>query len=167
MATSGLQISMALYSKPPDFVGSTNNNNGVMDNDMCGAIQDLKLHGHVELVSDMAIISIIGGQKRQTMSLAGNIFSTLGKNNISIAMICQGWFCIYLSWGAWVANNLQEPLNQACRVSFGGMMLIEHSAFCMTVCSDEVLMRLIPNCLPDMSASRLDINNISSSRKKS
>lgn len=90
MSTSEVQVSMALYSKAPQVVGDTGDSQELIHHDLCCAIQDLCHHGRVELVPDMAIVSIIGRHIRRTVGLAGNIIGTLGRNNIHIEMISQG-----------------------------------------------------------------------------
>ncbi|RYP50318.1 hypothetical protein DL768_004135 [Monosporascus sp. mg162] len=87
MSTSEVQVSMALYSKAPQVVNGTGNSHELTCQDLCCAIQDVCHCGRVELVPDMAIGGIIGRQIRRTVGLVGDIFGTLGRNNIHVKMI--------------------------------------------------------------------------------
>ncbi|KAM3539817.1 hypothetical protein ARSEF1564_007258 [Beauveria bassiana] len=90
MSTSEVQVSMALHSKTTQIVGDTGDSHEISDHDMYHAIQDLCHNGHIEVKPDMAIVSIIGSQIRQSVGLAGHIFGTLGDNGIHVEMISQG-----------------------------------------------------------------------------
>lgn len=55
-----------------------------------GAVDALQAYGDVDLVPDMAIISLVGRQLREMVGISGRFFSTLGENGINIEMISQG-----------------------------------------------------------------------------
>lgn len=92
MSTSEVQVSMALCSKAPQMVGDTGDSDEIINHDLHGAIQDLRSHGRVELLSNMAILSIIGRQAHRAVGFAGNVLETIGRNNIHVEMISQGAF---------------------------------------------------------------------------
>ncbi|KAF2259642.1 aspartate kinase [Lojkania enalia] len=54
------------------------------------AINSLKAWGDVDLVPDLAIISLVGRQLRGMSGISGHFFNTLGEHGINIEMISQG-----------------------------------------------------------------------------
>ena len=44
----------------------------------------------MDLIPEMAILSLVGKQMKNMIGIAGKMFSTLGENNINIEMISQG-----------------------------------------------------------------------------
>lgn len=61
--------------------------------DLANAIQELKEYGAVDVVHNMAILSLIGLQLKRSIGIAGRMFTALGDNNINIEMISQGKSC--------------------------------------------------------------------------
>ena len=55
-----------------------------------GAVDDLSVWGDVDLVPNMAIVSLVGRQLRDMVGISGRFFSTLGEEGINIEMISQG-----------------------------------------------------------------------------
>ncbi|CCH60915.1 hypothetical protein TBLA_0D04180 [Henningerozyma blattae CBS 6284] len=54
------------------------------------AVTDLKRLGQVDIIRDMAIVSLVGKQMKQFIGIAGTMFTTLAEQNINIEMISQG-----------------------------------------------------------------------------
>lgn len=96
ISTSEVNISLALHSEAPLYTGGGDNEYEIVDHDLRGAIEELRQFGAVDIVPDMAIISLVGKQMKNMMGIAGKMFSTLGEHNINIEMISQGkssrWF---------------------------------------------------------------------------
>lgn len=55
-----------------------------------GAVEDLGAWGDIDLVPQMAIVSLVGKQLRSMVGISGRFFSTLGEEGINIEMISQG-----------------------------------------------------------------------------
>ncbi len=58
--------------------------------DLQSAIEELSEYGSVDVVRDMAIISLVGLQLKRSIGIAGRLFTALGDGNINIEMISQG-----------------------------------------------------------------------------
>ena len=58
--------------------------------DLQNAIEQLGEYGSVDVVNDMAIISLVGLQLKKSIGIAGRMFTALGDNDINIEMISQG-----------------------------------------------------------------------------
>lgn len=78
ISTSEVHVSMAMHS------GSTQ-----MDA-FTKAKQSLAECGDVSVLSDMAILSLVGADMKNMIGVAGRMFSTLGEHNINLEMISQG-----------------------------------------------------------------------------
>ena len=52
--------------------------------------EDLKKLGEVTLISDRAILSLVGENMKHMPGVAGQMFASLAKNGINIEMITQG-----------------------------------------------------------------------------
>ncbi|KAF1823159.1 aspartate kinase [Dissoconium aciculare CBS 342.82] len=55
-----------------------------------GAVDALQGLGDIDLLPNMAIISLVGRQLRTMIGISGKFFSTLGENGVNIEMISQG-----------------------------------------------------------------------------
>ncbi|KAH7143384.1 putative aspartate kinase, partial [Dactylonectria macrodidyma] len=88
ICTSEVQVSMALHSQiyPTDEEDSSD----PVRKDVKIAIKQLQEYGEVELLHSRTIISLVGKQMRQALSVTGQMFSTLSENRIRIDMIAQG-----------------------------------------------------------------------------
>ena len=53
-------------------------------------VNDLKRHGTVDVVKEMAILSLVGKQMKHLVGIAGKMFSTLALAGVNIEMISQG-----------------------------------------------------------------------------
>lgn len=92
ISTSEVNISMALHSEAPLYTGGGDDEYKIVDQDLQGAINDLSSFGAVDIIPDMAIVSLVGKQMKNMVGVAGRMFSTLGENNVNIEMISQGMF---------------------------------------------------------------------------
>ncbi|ETN40488.1 uncharacterized protein HMPREF1541_04765 [Cyphellophora europaea CBS 101466] len=90
ISTSEVNISLALHSEAPLYTGGGDNEYEIVDQDLRGAIEELRQFGAVDIVPDMAIVSLVGKQMKNMMGIAGKMFATLGEHNINIEMISQG-----------------------------------------------------------------------------
>ena len=77
ISTSEVHISMAL-------------NEGTREHVLRELVSDLKRHGTVDVVKEMAILSLVGKQMKHLVGIAGKMFSTLADVGVNIEMISQG-----------------------------------------------------------------------------
>lgn len=99
ISTSEVHVSMALHSEIPLLNGVGRDEYQVIDEDLKGALHDLQRYGTVDIIPEMAILSLVGKQMKNMIGVAGRMFTTLGENNVNIEMISQGkrgWFHILL-----------------------------------------------------------------------
>jgi len=90
ISTSEVNISMAIHSEAPMYTGGGDEEYQIVSQDLRGAIEELQQIGTVDIIPDMAIISLVGRQMKNMIGIAGRMFSTLGDNNINLEMISQG-----------------------------------------------------------------------------
>jgi aspartate kinase len=90
ISTSEVHVSMALQSEAPLYNGGSTDDYRIIDDDLRSAIEDLRVYGTVDIIPEMAILSLVGKQMKNMMGIAGKMFSTLGENNVNIEMISQG-----------------------------------------------------------------------------
>lgn len=86
-------VSLAVHSKTPFIKGAGAEDQEERQNqhkNLQDAIDELKEHGTVDVVHNMAILSLIGLQLKRSIGMAGKMFTALGDNNINIEMISQG-----------------------------------------------------------------------------
>jgi aspartate kinase len=62
----------------------------IVDEDLSGAIKDLREYGTVDIIPEMAILSLVGKQMKNMVGVAGRMFSVLGEHDVNIEMISQG-----------------------------------------------------------------------------
>lgn len=89
ISTSEVHVSMALHSEVPLLNGGRDEYQ-VIDDDLKGALNDLQGYGTVDIIPEMAILSLVGKQMKNMIGVAGRMFTTLGDNNVNIEMISQG-----------------------------------------------------------------------------
>ncbi|KXS20230.1 aspartate kinase [Gonapodya prolifera JEL478] len=77
ISTSEVHVSMALGPN-------------VKEANLKGALSDLKRLGTVDVIADMAILSLVGRLMRHMVGIAGRMFSVLAQHNVNIEMISQG-----------------------------------------------------------------------------
>lgn len=92
ISTSEVHVSMALHSEAPLYNGGGEDDYQIIDQDLRGAIEDLRVYGTVDIIPEMAILSLVGKQMKNMVGIAGRMFSTLGENNVNIEMISQGQY---------------------------------------------------------------------------
>ncbi|KAK5798550.1 hypothetical protein VI817_004840 [Penicillium citrinum] len=90
ISTSEVHVSMALHSEAPLLNGNGRDEYQVIDDDLKGALSDLAKYGTVDIIPEMAILSLVGKQMKNMIGVAGRMFTTLGENNVNIEMISQG-----------------------------------------------------------------------------
>ncbi|OCL14731.1 aspartate kinase [Glonium stellatum] len=90
ISSSEVHVSMALHSERAMLSGHGEERMHIESAALQGAVDDLSQWGDVDLVPDMAIISLVGRQLKTTIGISGRFFSTLGENGINIEMISQG-----------------------------------------------------------------------------
>ena len=90
ISTSEVHVSMALHSENALLSGGGDDEFKIANQDLHGAIQDLRAYGTVDIIPEMAILSLVGKQMKNMVGIAGKMFSTLGENNVNIEMISQG-----------------------------------------------------------------------------
>ncbi|GJN74617.1 aspartokinase [Purpureocillium lilacinum] len=78
ISTSEVHVSLAIHS------GSTR------VDAFANAKQSLAECGEVSVLSDMAILSLVGADMKNMIGVAGKMFSTLGEHNVNLEMISQG-----------------------------------------------------------------------------
>lgn len=91
ISTSEVHVSMALHFDSPLVTGGGEDEEKQIVNDQLrGAVTELKRYGAVDLLDGMAILSLVGRQMKHMVGIAGKMFLTLGENNVNIEMISQG-----------------------------------------------------------------------------
>lgn len=95
IATSAGSVTVSLHSKAPLVTGDREEDYEITDDDLYGAVQDLRCHGRIKFLLGMAIVSVVDRQKSQSSVLAENVVSTLENNNIDIATMshCRSKLC--------------------------------------------------------------------------
>nr|KAJ3405839.1 Aspartokinase [Polyrhizophydium stewartii] len=77
ISTSEVHVSMAL-------------NPSVNEESLQKALKELRKHATVDVIRDMAILSLVGKEMRCMVGIASRMFSTLAAHNVNIEMISQG-----------------------------------------------------------------------------
>lgn len=90
ISSSEVHVSMALHSESALLSGGGEDEYRIQDKDLQGAVNDLGQLGSIDIVPDMAIVSLVGKQLKNMIGISGKFFSVLGRNNINIEMISQG-----------------------------------------------------------------------------
>ena len=90
ISSSEVLVSMALQSDLPQLADTGVKLNPAQHKNLHGAVADLGRYGVVDVISDMAIVSLVGMQLKNMIGISGKLFTVLGDNNINIEMISQG-----------------------------------------------------------------------------
>jgi aspartate kinase len=90
IASSEVHVSMALHSERPMVSMGEDEELEIQDHKLDGAVTDLAELGHVDIASDMAIVSLVGKELKDSIGISGKFFSVLGENNIQVNSISQG-----------------------------------------------------------------------------
>ena len=89
-----LSVSMAFYCHRELVRGDDEGGRRIVDADLRGGVDELAQLGAVELVDEMAIVSLVGQEMKNMVGISGAMLSVLGKHDINIEMISQGEFLI-------------------------------------------------------------------------
>lgn len=89
IASSEVNVSLAFYCHR-ELVRGDGERRHIVDIDLRGAVDEMARLGAVELVDEMAIVSLVGQEMKNMVGIAGAMLSVLGKHNINIEMISQG-----------------------------------------------------------------------------
>lgn len=92
ISSSEVHVSMALHSESALLTGGGEDEYRIADDDLQGAVTDLGSLGTIDIVPDMAIVSLVGRQLKNMVGISGRFFSVLGESNVNIEMISQGKF---------------------------------------------------------------------------
>ncbi|KAF1811909.1 aspartate kinase-like protein [Eremomyces bilateralis CBS 781.70] len=90
ISSSEVHVSMAIHSESALLSGGGEDELKIQDRDLHAAVDELRKFGNVDLIGNMAIISLVGKQLKNMVGISGKFFSVLGDNNINIEMISQG-----------------------------------------------------------------------------
>lgn len=90
ISSSEVHVSMALHSESTMLSGGGDDELKIQDQNLDGAIKELRRFGSIDLVANMAIVSLVGKQLKNMVGISGKFFCVLGENNINIEMISQG-----------------------------------------------------------------------------
>lgn len=90
ISTSEVHVSMAIHSEAAWYGGGGQDELELVNQDLKHAIDELEQYGRVDIIKDMAILSLVGTQMKRMIGIAGRMFSTLGEHNVNIEMISQG-----------------------------------------------------------------------------
>jgi aspartate kinase len=100
ISSSEVHVSMALHSErsllsslphPPSPGGAREADDLHIESAaLQSAVDALQSLGDIDLLPNMAIISLVGRQLRTMIGISGKFFSTLGENGVNIEMISQG-----------------------------------------------------------------------------
>ncbi|KAF2719998.1 aspartate kinase [Polychaeton citri CBS 116435] len=90
ISSSEVHVSMALHSEISLLSGRSEEELKIESAALKGAVEGLSAWGDVDLVPEMAIISLVGKQLRSMVGISGKFFSTLGEHGVNIEMISQG-----------------------------------------------------------------------------
>lgn len=108
ISSSEVHVSMALHSESALLSGGGEDEYKIQDKDLQGAVNDLGELGAIDIVPDMAIVSLVGKQLKNMIGISGKFFSVLGNNNINIEMISQGMYCQFAIACIMSNTSLQE-----------------------------------------------------------
>jgi len=101
ISSSEVHVSMAIHSESALLSGGGEDEYAILDQDLRGAVGELGMLGTIDIVPDMAIVSLVGKQLKNMVGISGKFFSVLGGNGINIEMISQGMYsCPFLSFSS-------------------------------------------------------------------
>ncbi|KAK8246750.1 Aspartate/glutamate/uridylate kinase [Phyllosticta capitalensis] len=90
ISSSEVHVSLVLHSESNMLSYGTDEEYHIQDEDLRGCVVDLSDIGTIDLVPNMAIVSLVGKQLKNMVGISGRFFSVLGENNVNIEMISQG-----------------------------------------------------------------------------
>ncbi|RSL90553.1 hypothetical protein CEP52_014553 [Fusarium oligoseptatum] len=99
ISTSEVHVSMAIHAGSHQVEA------------FASATEELAECGEVSVLTDMAILSLVGAEMKNMVGIAGRMFSTLGEHNVNLEMISQGASeinisCVINAWDATRAMNV-------------------------------------------------------------
>ena len=98
LSSSEVHVSMALHSDFDMIKGGGDEELKIHDQRLQGAYDDLSELGQVDLVADMAIVSLVGRQLKSLTGMAGRLFSVLGENNINVRHLINAYLVQSSDW---------------------------------------------------------------------
>ena len=125
IASSEVNVSMAFYCHR-ELIRGEGAEKHIVDIDLRGAVEELARLGAVEMVDEMAIVSLVGQEMKHMVGISGAMLSVLGKHDINIEMISQGTlnrlsvhpFNTYLIPYSYNANTNQEQAKSTSPASW-------------------------------------------------
>ncbi|KAF2087536.1 aspartate kinase [Saccharata proteae CBS 121410] len=93
ISSSEVHVSLVLHSESRMLTngnGTAEDEYVIQHEDLKGCVVDLSEVGTIDLVPDMAIVSLVGKQLKNMVGISGRFFSVLGENGVNIEMISQG-----------------------------------------------------------------------------
>ncbi|KAF2142880.1 uncharacterized protein K452DRAFT_317779 [Aplosporella prunicola CBS 121167] len=90
ISSSEVHVSLVLHSESNMLSYDGREEYTIIDEDLKGCVIGLSEVGTIDLVPNMAIVSLVGKQLKNMLGISGRFFSVLGENNINIEMISQG-----------------------------------------------------------------------------
>ncbi|KAL1614566.1 putative bifunctional aspartokinase homoserine dehydrogenase [Diplodia seriata] len=90
ISSSEVHVSLVLHSESSMLIYGTDAEYHIEDEELRGCVTDLSEIGTIDIVPDMAIVSLVGKQLKNMLGISGRFFSVLGDNHINIEMISQG-----------------------------------------------------------------------------
>lgn len=97
ISSSEVHVSLVLHSESSMLTYGTDEEYHIQDEELKGCVVDLSDIGTIDLVPNMAIVSLVGKQLKNMVGISGRFFSVLGENNVNIEMISQGMFILTAS----------------------------------------------------------------------
>ena len=134
ISSSEVHVSMALHSESALLSGGGEDEYKIKNKDLHGAIDELGGLGAIDIVPDMAIVSLVGKQLKNMIGISGRFFSVLGNNNINIEMISQGESEFYC-WVWSTTDNVQVPARSTYPVSSRSARPTAPSMWCTRIFS--------------------------------
>lgn len=95
ISSSEVHVSMALHSEGFFYSGQGEEELRIESAALKGAVEELSQWGDVDLVPNMAIVSLVGRQLRSMVGISGRFLGTLGEAGINIEMISQGTWLVW------------------------------------------------------------------------
>jgi aspartate kinase len=114
ISSSEVHVSMALHSESALLSGGGEDEYKIQDTDLKGAITELSVLGTIDIVPDMAIVSLVGKQLKNMVGISGKFFSVLGQNHINIEMISQGMLMVVWIAVVWLTGVGASEINISC-----------------------------------------------------
>ena len=90
ISSSEILVSMALQLDSALSIHGHDNKIAIEHQRLRNAVAELRTFGTVDLIPNMAIVSLVGRQLKNMIGISGRLFTIFGDNNINIEMISQG-----------------------------------------------------------------------------